>query len=243
MGHSKPNLDNIADKYPNKDLERDLREHISDSIKEFCAAEMAEETGIPKSTLSKYLAKSSTASAINAVLIAEASGRVFRPQSASQSIRKLGRGEPNLDNPREEQSTSGFTLIPRYSISASAGPGDTPGEELEISVVSLQTSFLRELGADPRRCSAIVANGDSMEPTIPDKSVIIVDHSQRTVKHGCIYVVNYADDLLVKRVHRKIGGSIELASDNARYPVEHVADNMVERLEVVGRVVYFCREP
>ncbi len=160
---------------------------------------------------------------------------------ASEALKQPSR-LPKLEIERSDLET-GLTRIPQFDINASAGPGALPGNEAVASVVSFETSFLRDLGARPDACSAIWVKGDSMEPTIPDRSVAIIDHSQTSVKNGCIYVLNVQDDLLVKRVRRKIDGTIELVSDNDRYPVEPIAPDRAAQLRVIGRVVYFCREP
>ena len=111
------------------------------------------------------------------------------------------------------------------------------------SVVSFDERFLRDKGAVPDRCNVITARGDSMAPTIPDGSLLVVDHSQTQITNGYIMVINLGDDLLVKRVRRRIDGVVELISDNPAYAPEPVYPHMLDQLRVVGRVVYFCRVP
>uniref|UniRef100_UPI002626C2AC S24 family peptidase n=1 Tax=uncultured Paracoccus sp. TaxID=189685 RepID=UPI002626C2AC len=43
-----------------------------------------------------------------------------------------------------------------------------------------------------------------MMPTIPDGSALIVDHSQTELKNGSIMVIGVEEDLLVKRVRRRM---------------------------------------
>lgn len=82
-----------------------------------------------------------------------------------------------------------------------------------------------------------------MAPTIPDASLLVVDHSQAEIANGCIMVVSVGDDLLVKRVRRRLDGQIDLISDNPAYPPETLQPAALQQLRVVGRVVYFCRTP
>lgn len=134
--------------------------------------------------------------------------------------------------------------LPRYDVQASAGPGTTVATEVITDVIAFDRGFLRDLGATPDRCSIIWARGDSMVPTIPDGSILVVDHSQTELTHGCIYVFDLAGDLLVKRLRRRVDGSIDLVSDNVTiYPVETVSPRDLDQLRVIGRVVYFCRVP
>lgn len=138
-----------------------------------------------------------------------------------------------------------FVTLPIYNeIRASAGPGAAvPATEQADGVVAFARPFLRDQGANPDRCSIIWARGDSMQPTIPDGSILVVDCSQTEVVNGCIYVLNVDDDLLVKRVRRRLDATIEIVSDNSMYPPESLLSEQLSQLRVVGRVVYFCRTP
>ena len=140
-----------------------------------------------------------------------------------------------------------FVTLPVYNeIRASAGPGATvPASEHADGVVAFARPFLRDQGANPDRCSIIWARGTSMTPTIPDGSILVVDHSQIDVENGCIYVFNVCDRLLVKRARWRMDGRLELVSDNTAegYPIETFGPSEADDLRVVGRVVYFCRIP
>ncbi|WP_323790092.1 S24 family peptidase [Thalassovita sp.] len=138
---------------------------------------------------------------------------------------------------------SEMTNLPVYSVEASAGLGLPVGDEIQMGVVAFDRGFLKDRGANPDQCSVITASGDSMQPAIPDGSMLVVDHSQTEVKNGLIMVVNVGDDLLVKRIRRRLDGLIDLISDNPLYPPETLGPNTLEQLRVVGRVVYFCRTP
>lgn len=137
-----------------------------------------------------------------------------------------------------------FIALPFLDIEASAGHGAVVAIHEDVrSVVSFERAFLRNLGAVPDHCKIIGARGDSMTPTIPDGALIVVDHSQREVVNGWISVVNVCGDLLVKRIRRRLDGTVELVSDNAMYPVETIGPDRIDQLTIIGRVVYFCRAP
>lgn len=143
-----------------------------------------------------------------------------------------------------KDSKSDLISLPFLDIEAAAGAGAVnPVYEITKSVISFERSFLRGLGALPDSCKIISARGDSMSPTIPDGALIVIDHSQRDVVNGWISVVNVCGDLLVKRVRRRLDGTVELVSDNPIYPVEAVGPDRADQLIVIGRVVYFCRAP
>ncbi|WP_310459606.1 LexA family transcriptional regulator [Ruixingdingia sedimenti] len=177
-------------------------------------------------------------------------------EAASSDFSWLATGEGFPDHPRPLQirraglaSVSArdqpdFIRLPFYrDVSASAGPGALAVSEQSDSVIAFARSFLRDHGAVPERCSIIRARGDSMSPTIPDASLLIVDHSQTEIANGCIMVLDVDGDLLVKRVHRRLNGMIDLVSDNPTYPPETLPPAALQQLRVIGRVVYFCRTP
>lgn len=145
---------------------------------------------------------------------------------------------------KDTMSLSGFIQLPFYrDVAASAGPGALAISQQNDSVIAFAQSFLRDHGATPEQCSVIRSKGDSMAPTIPDASLLIVDHSQTDIANGCIMVISIGDDLLVKRVRRRLDGLVDLVSDNPAYPPETVGRDTIQQLRVVGRVVYFCRVP
>ena len=82
-----------------------------------------------------------------------------------------------------------------------------------------------------------------MQPTIPDGSILVIDRTQTEVRNGHIMVINVGEDLMVKRIRRRLDGMIELISDNATYAPEVIGSDRIDQLRVVGRVVYFCRTP
>lgn len=143
-----------------------------------------------------------------------------------------------------EYEGRGFLEIPMYSsVTAAAGPGSIPAEYLEMSVVAFDPEYLRDHGANPLHCTVITAKGESMMPSIPDGSLLVVDHSQTSVEHGCIYVFNVSDRLVVKRARWSMDRTLTLISDNPSpdYPDERFNDDSADQLNVVGRVVFHGR--
>ncbi len=143
-----------------------------------------------------------------------------------------------------DAAKSEMIRLPVYGdVQAAAGTSSIPADELADGVISFDPRFLRDQGAVPEKCSIIWARGDSMTPTIPDGSALIVDQSQTEIANGCIMVINVGEDLLVKRIRRRLDGLIDLISDNRAYEPETLDPAALEQLRVIGRVVYFCRTP
>ena len=73
---------------------------------------------------------------------------------------------------------------------------------------------------NPTRCSVIEVVGQSMEPSIQHRAVILVDHQRTQRRHDRIFVIGSEEGELVKRVWRTRDGW-QLMSDNPdkdRYP-------------------------
>ncbi|WP_328600528.1 S24 family peptidase [Pontixanthobacter aquaemixtae] len=128
----------------------------------------------------------------------------------------------------------GWVDVPRLALSASAGPGATVGEEIPFDNFRFSQRWLREQGLEGADLSAIVVEGDSMEPLLRAGDEVLVDRSQRPFRDG-IHVVRLEDTLLVKRVASQGGGRVSLLSQNLAYPPIEVS---ADEVEIIGRVVW-----
>lgn len=134
-----------------------------------------------------------------------------------------------------------FALIPRLDIRASAGNGALSYDEEVIDFLAFQASWLRARNVNPDSARVMTAKGDSMEPTIRDGDVLLVDTSIDRVRDNALYIIVFEGLVFVKRIHMKLNGAILLISDNERYPPEEVTPEAAPRLHVAGRVVWFGR--
>ena len=126
--------------------------------------------------------------------------------------------------------------IPYFDVEASAGPGITPSQdESPVGSVAIPTDFL------PKRSSndlcAIQAKGDSMEPTIRNGSLLVLDRSDQEIREG-IYVISRGEALVVKRVQMRENGTVRLKSDNPQYEPEEISKNEAQSVRLVGRVIW-----
>lgn len=85
-----------------------------------------------------------------------------------------------------------------------------------------------------KECIGVIVNGDSMEPKIPDKSIVIVDTSVKELKNKNVGVFIINEESYVKRV-MKTEKSEFLTSDNPNYPP--IFFNDYDNITVVGKVV------
>lgn len=79
--------------------------------------------------------------------------------------------------------------------------------------------------------------GDSMEPTLLDREVILFDKDNLDVSKGGIFIVSTNAGLFVKRVALKVDGALELISDNRSYNSEIIVPDELDAIRLLGKVI------
>ncbi|MEH3091943.1 MAG: LexA family transcriptional regulator [Agrobacterium cavarae] len=132
--------------------------------------------------------------------------------------------------------------IPLYDVQAAAGPGLIPTEDDTPRTVAFSRAFLRSIGARPEKCIMLEARGESMLPTIPDGTFMIVDQSKTRIVDDEVFVFRVGPGLKVKRANWRMDGALQLKSDNeaAGYSPEEIED--ADDLAVVGQVLSLLRK-
>ncbi len=139
-------------------------------------------------------------------------------------------------------AASDYVHIPRYEVAASAGGGAIVNSEQIVDYLSFRADWVRSaLGVSVRDLALISVIGDSMEPSLSEGDVVLLDMTTRSVLDGSIYALQLNGGLLVKRIQRMLDGSLIVKSDNARYDTETVSEENAERLKIIGRVVWVGR--
>lgn len=112
-------------------------------------------------------------------------------------------------------------LIPQYDIRAAMGDGQLPPEYNEaVRNLVVREELLREKGVTYTSAASlamITGWGQSMEGTINDKDLVIVDKGIKDFVGEGIYVMTWHQDLYIKRVMRLDEEHYRLISDNQYY--------------------------
>lgn len=150
-------------------------------------------------------------------------------------------GEAGLAD--EPVSDDQLIPIPRFDISASAGPGALDGSEQPIAHIGFSRAWLEQLcRARPNDLSVIQVRGDSMFPSLSDGDDIMVDRSDGNARlREGIYVIRLDEALVVKRLSvNPVTKRVTIASDNAAYPTwQNLKPGSID---VIGRVVWAGRK-
>lgn len=142
----------------------------------------------------------------------------------------------------EGTTPDGYTRIPVYDVFGGCDPSGNSSQAPSVITGFLDFAnwFLRSLPGvtSVGRLQIINSVGDSMEPTIADRSLAVVDRNQQSILADGVYCLRVGEQLFIKRVQRNLNGSVTLISDNPRYQPATISAGELENAEVIGRVIY-----
>ncbi|MEN6423012.1 MAG: S24 family peptidase [Smithella sp.] len=141
--------------------------------------------------------------------------------------------------PEKEDISNEFVFVPQFRSPISAGTGLIPDEGFEMRV-AFRRDWIKRKG-DPKNMSLVKVSGDSMEDTLLDGDLILVNHSKNYLDpQGGLYEITVDNYIMIKRIeliaHEK---KIKIISDNQKYsPIEVDLD----QVKINGKVIWYGRE-
>ena len=143
-----------------------------------------------------------------------------------------------FDQPAEmliEETNKFFRVRYFADLRASAGGGaevfDENFEYIDVDR-TLMESIVGPLKTE--EIEAIHVEGESMEPTLQDGSIVFIDRRQCDPSKDGVFVASTANGLFIKRIRRRADGTVELISDNPLYRPEILPPDEVR---IVGKVI------
>lgn len=119
-------------------------------------------------------------------------------------------------------------------IRASAGGGaEVFGEDYEMLDMDKNIIY-NMVGRGNTKLDAINVDGESMEPTLSNGSIVFIDREQTNINKDGIFIASTTAGLFIKRIRQRADGMVELISDNKSYSPEVLAPDEVC---IVGKVV------
>jgi transcriptional regulator with XRE-family HTH domain len=136
-----------------------------------------------------------------------------------------------------------FVKINVYDVDLAAGEGRVADNESPIDQLAFRSAWLDRAGINPAYASIVRVEGKSMEPTLQNKSVVLIDHRDKTpISKNYIFAVRVDETLKVKRVERDPTNKVVmLHSDNPEVPTEALRTDELNGFEIIGRVVWTAR--
>ena len=138
-----------------------------------------------------------------------------------------------------------FIKIPFYRISVAAGSGIYLEENIEKDTLNFDKKVLEHIlptHVNFKYLICLTAVGDSM--TTPDgkgiknNDLLFVDTSKKIVDNG-VYVILVNNELRVKRLIKKLDGSLSIQSDNPKYETEiYNVETSPYTVGIMGKVLF-----
>ena len=131
--------------------------------------------------------------------------------------------------------TEKFFQVRYFSeLRASAGGGADVFDENYESISIDEKIMHNMVGMGNTELEAIHVDGESMEPTLQDGSIVFLDRTQTDISKNGIFIAATTSGLFIKRIQQRVDGMIELISDNSMYPAQAISPDEVT---IVGKVV------
>lgn len=151
--------------------------------------------------------------------------------------RSSGSSKPESASSIDER----YIQIPAYDAEVSAGHGMfSEGSIKPDKYMAFRTRWARSRGLESKKLAVLFTKGDSMSPTIPDGSAVVINTERNKALDGKVYVIRIDDRLYVKRTQWLIGGGLRLISDNPQYDPLDIkeSDMQASDIEVCGQVIH-----
>lgn len=201
-------------------------------------------TGISKGSLGFYerdanipridaIIKICSATGVSLEWLATGAGPM-RPQASQE--------KSDLNKTDEAPRADDLIRIPMVEAVLSAGTGSLETSGQMGREYAFRRDFIQRKG-NPANMVLMRVAGDSMQPEIMDKDVVLLDQSRKRLLPGPIFALGFEDAIYLKRVD-KLPGQIILKSVNPAYEPIHIemGEQTSDQFRVIGQVLWAGRE-
>jgi len=200
--------------------------------------ELSKKIGIPDRTISNYERGERKPSVEYLTLL-------YEHLNANPEWLISGNGEMFTDKSAisGKFSVEDFLFIPKLMLKPAAGCGTIVDlEDVEDYIAFQKEWFNKHIHAPKNSLAVMTANGDSMEPTIKNGDMLLVDTSQNQARTDNIYIIRIDECIVVKRVQCIPGNKLQVISDNKTYDpyVLDLSDESHQAV-IIGKVVWYGR--
>jgi phage repressor protein C with HTH and peptisase S24 domain len=137
-----------------------------------------------------------------------------------------------------EANDDSFVQVPMVKLRLSAGVTgfQTEPEQHDGGTVGMRRDWVERKGLNPAKLIAILVKGESMEPTLYEDDIVVINTADRKPAVGEVFAVNFNGEPVVKRM-QKDGGRWWLASDNPDQRTYYRRACEGDSCLIIGRVV------
>lgn len=129
--------------------------------------------------------------------------------------------------------------LEHIGIKPSCGTGTSVYDNAEIVPVTLGIDLIQNVFkvSNPKNLKLFTASGDSMETTIYDCDLLLIDESRQDYNNGGIFIITLNNEWYCKRLRLKLNGDLEIISDNPKYGIEIKHPNDDIEIKFIGKVI------
>lgn len=151
----------------------------------------------------------------------------------------IGEGPMRMDEllqPGEMNAGRIYVPIPRYIKKQQSREVEV---ESEIASLALSRKWLEQKGLSPVDLVYMRMPDDSMQPTIHEGGVVVIDSGCDKLRGDGIYALHQQATITVKRLQPELaGGGVYVISDNPSYREQRLTPEQAAQLNIIGRVVW-----
>lgn len=209
-------------------------------------AERMRAKGVSQTQLAKMVGISQQA--IGKLISGGSSTSRYLPQIAHELATTVDYLAGTVDDPTEQAGRARndddiierFDLVSIDEIDQEFGLGGAfTGAHVAVRMQHFPRAWVESITSSPPSMLTIArGRGDSMDPTIRDRDMVIIDRSRRKLdEQDAIWALAVGEMGMIKRLRLR-GSTVVIQSDNDRVSDEEVH---VDEVHLVGRVVFIGR--
>ena len=160
------------------------------------------------------------------------------PRSSRDMLADLDAQRSELVAMREAYKDGEFVAV--TEVDTSAGAGAVVQDETVVGYMKFPYEWMRSRGLQALLCRIIRVTGESMEPTLPSGSAVLVNLRSKHRQDGKVFVIRIGDDLVVKRIVLDPEAGWLLVSDNPDKRT-WVTRPWPQDAEIVGEIKWVAR--
>jgi len=131
-----------------------------------------------------------------------------------------------------------YAAIPRFDVELAAGDGRFNDEGEPIEHLAFSCAWLKRMGVAAGKAVLLKLRGNSMEPTLHDGDLVLIDRRRARIRDRRIYAfVEPGGEARVKRLECA-GDQLLIRSDNPDCSTELRGKDEAVRIEVIGEVLW-----
>lgn len=157
-------------------------------------------------------------------------------ENISSNIKELG----SFDLwDRNTPLNSDEVAVPFYQdVRLSAGNGFTDDiADYNNFKLRFSKATLRKQGVQFENAVCVIADGNSMEPVIPDGTTVGIDLGNKTIRDGKIYAINHGGLLRIKLLYNMPNEQVKIRSYNSDEHPDEIAE--LQDISVLGKVFWY----